>query len=365
MSINNPEQSLVRRDILLYLDPAGLPQAVLLEAGQPVEWLPPAPPDQLRIRDIVLGQVASVDRTQGVFVTVDASANGLLPLGEAPAGVRAGQPILVQVRRPVQPGSPAGLSGKGPILTRKIQYPGLFSIYEPDAARMRPRSKAKLLEPARQMALTASEQEILRNLHGVVLARAAAGGPLPRLLYRFTSAVQAALCDWAVPDLGSLQSNSPELLSEADAFLAERWPDLRPRLRLWPESLDLAAAFRLSDLESLTRSRRVFLKNGGNLVLDPTEALLAVDVNSARAKGSSSAELHRQTNLLACAEIARQLRLRNVAGLIVIDFIRQKDERDREELVQTFSRELSRDRGRLTLGGLTRLGLYELIRTFP
>jgi Rne/Rng family ribonuclease len=135
-----------------------------------------------------------------------------------------------------------------------------------------------------------------------------------------------------------------------------------PKLRLHSGSFDLAAVFRLTDLAREATRRRILLKNGGSIVLDQAEALLAIDVNSGQARASEPARLRLQTNLLAAAEIARQLRLRNVAGLVVVDFIRLAEATARQELVAAFTTALATDRSKITIGGMTSLGLFELIR---
>ena len=188
---------------------------------------------------------------------------------------------------------------------------------------------------------------------------------MPRLIHRPRDIHLAALADWGHPELRSIQCKDVDVFSRLDTLLTERWPALRPKLILRPDAFDLQAAFRLGSLAQDVSKRVVRLKNGGGLVFDQTEALLVIDVNTQQAQASDPETLRSKTNELAACEIARQLRLRNCEGVVVIDFIRMKREEDRDELVRTFLAELKHDRGKITMGGMTRLGLFELVRKVP
>lgn len=344
-------------DILIYRDSADLVQAVLLENGLAMEWIRPQRPGSAVRQDIILGRVDSIEPAlNGAFIAIGQPENGLLPLKEAPSGLKAGQPVIVQIRRLTQPPE------KGHLLTTKLQYPGLFTVFEPSGERQIIRSKARILEENLRAALTAQEMKLLQAEHDQVQVSAAGQGALPRLLLRPNEPLVQALQSWATVDLRSIQLSDIDLFNAADQFLSDRWPAMKPKLRLHAGGFDLPAVFRLSDLASEATRRKILLKNGGSIVLDQAEALLAIDVNSGQARASAPAQLRLQTNLLAAAEIARQLRLRNVAGLVVIDFIRLAEPAARDELVASFTAALSSDRSKITIGGLTKLGLFELIR---
>ncbi len=356
MNKNNQQQPSVS-DILIYRDSATLVQAVLLEDGQAVEWIRPLRPGAAVRQDIVLGRVEAIEPALNcAFVAIGQPENGLLPLKEAPTGIKAGQPVIVQIRRLTTP------PDKGHLLTTRLQYPGMFIVYEPAGERQIIRSKARSLDETIRATLTSQELTLLKDEHEQVLAASTAQGSLPRLLLRPNETVAEALQNWTSIGLRSIQVSDIDLFNTADQYLAARWPSLIPKLRLHAGGFDLAAVFRLTDLASEASRRRILLKNGGSIVLDQTEALLAIDVNSGQARASAPAQLRLQTNLLAAAEIARQLRLRNVSGLVVVDFIRLSDPAARDELVEKFSAALGADHHRITIGGMTSLGLFELIR---
>ncbi len=353
------------QDLVIFRDPAGWPQAVLVEDGQPVEWIRPQPDLAARRQDILLGRIESIDRALGAFVAIGQAEPALLPVREVPPGSKPGQLLLVQIRRLVSGRNLAGSPDKGHLVTTRLQYPGLFAVYEPDPERIIRRSKLALVPAPEQAPLLDQEIAGLQAAHAWVLAAIQAGGPVPRLVWRPRTVCAAALADWARPDLKSIQCNDIDLFNQLDTLVLERWPALRPALVLRPESFDLAAAFRLGHLAQEASRRLVHLKNGASLAFDQTEALLVIDVNSQKAQARDPEALHVKTNQLAAIEIARQLRLRNPAGIVVVDFIRLQREEERADLVRLFTTELKKDRGKITIGGLTKLGLFELVRQVP
>ncbi|NCC76430.1 MAG: hypothetical protein EOM08_08355 [Clostridia bacterium] len=353
------------QDLVICRDPAGWPQAVLVEDGQPVEWIRPLPDTTARRQDILEGRIESIDRALGAFIAIGEEENALLPHREVPPGSKPGQTILVQVRRLITSPHPAAATAKGHLVTTRLQYPGLFAVYEPDPERIIRRSKLGLAPAPDQDFLLAGETAWLESVHATVCSAAKAGGPVPRLIWRPRTVCAAALMDWARPDLRSIQCNDIDLFTQLDTLVQEHWPALRPVLTLCPESFDLVAAFRLGNLAQEVNRRQVHLKNGASISFDQTEALLVIDVNTKKAQARDPEDLSVKTNLLAAVEIARQLRLRNQAGIVVVDFIRLHSAEDRAELVRFFSSELKKDRGKITLGGLTRLGLFELVRQVP
>lgn len=360
----------LRSDILLYRNSQNQPQAVLLQAGQAVEWFAPLPESDVAVKDIYLGQIASVDRgLQRVFVDIGWTENGFLPLKEVQNQAKEGQPLVVQIRRLAHSADEkfAYDVTKGPLLTTKLQWAGPFVVYEPDWKENGRsihflRSKSKTLDHDVRELLVSRDLSELQKQAQSVADDAAQPGPIPRRLCRLYDPVSRALNDWTGLDLQSIQAQDLELFELADHWLKQAWPALLPLLKLSTGSYSLAEVHRIADLEREIKRRKIHLKNGGSLVLDQAEALLAIDVNSGKAQGSDPLKLRLQTNLQAATEIARQLRLRNISGLIVVDFIRLKDEADQLQLEAAFAQELARDPAKMTIGGFTRLGLYELIR---
>jgi Ribonuclease G/E len=350
-----------RVEIILGRDPQGQEQAILLEEGRAVEWLRHTDPGLAVRQDIVLGRVESIaPALQAAFVSIGLAENGLLRLKDAPPGIRPGQPIVVQIRRMAAPGS-----GKGPLLTTTLQFPGWFVVHEPTAERPILRSKARALESAEREPLVALETEALRQQAALVFKASTEPGPLPRLLHRPQSPLVSALRDWTGQHVQTIWAGDLELFKWAESEIRLHWPALLPRLRLASGPFSVTTVFRLDDMPQIASRRKILLDNGGSVIFDPTEALLSVDVNSGQADASSTAQLRLKTNLLAAAEIARQIRLRQVSGLVVVDFIRLADDAARESLAQAFANALSHDRSRIVIGGFTRLGLFEIIRQTP
>jgi len=331
-------------------------QAVLLEDDQPVEWLrPPASGEALR-QDIFLGQVAQIHPAlQVAFIDIGLPLQGWLPQRQAAPGLVCGQPVVVQIRR-------LAAAGKGHQLTGRPQLPGPFAVLDLALNRCIRRSKLAAFPVAEQDKLFAADSQRLQQLWQQLLTEAG-HGPVPRRLARFAEPIPQALNNWPTQNLASIQVEGADLFARVDRLLQATEPWLRPLLRIHPQSSDysLAALFRISDLAEQTTRRRVMLSHGGWIVLDPTEALLAIDVNSGKASARDQSELHRQTNQLAARTIARHLRLRNVGGLVVIDFIRLAAA-DQAALQSDFTAILARDRGRIDIGGFTTLGLFELYR---
>ncbi|MDD2533800.1 MAG: ribonuclease E/G [Eubacteriales bacterium] len=357
----------MKSDILLLKNADGLPEAILLEEGVAIEWLPTISATAAANQDIILGRIESVDRgLQRVFVEIGQPENALLPLKEAPVNCKAGQTILVQIRRLTGGKKNSETSDhaptKGHLLTTKIQYPGLFLVLDPSTEAGFLRSKTKLLPDVQRTTLVDTERTLLLQQRALAETDAQAGGSVPRLISRLREPHVAALMDWLTPEIQSIQLDDLELFQAVDVWLTARWPEQRAKLRLQAGTFDLRAIHRVSDLARDVSKRRVLLKNGGSIVWDQTEALLAIDVNTGKAQASDNIQLRFKTNQLAAVEIARQLRLRHTDGLVVIDFVRLPNEATRLEFEYLFKAALQADHAKITFGGFTKLGLYELIR---
>ena len=243
---------------------------------------------------------------------------------------------------------------------------GIWVVYQPFETRHLSRTKLRQLAVDEQEQRTATETAFLSDLWLLLLQEQAAGGPTPRLLHRFQEPLQQVMRDWLGKEVRSVRVETLALFQKMDHLLGEQQAGWRSLLHLHlPEQEgSLSAIYGLSDLEQQVVKRLIWLKNGGRVAFDQTEALLAVDVNSAKASVHGRPEqMKLQTNLLAAQEISRQLRLRKIQGLIVIDFIRMKDAAAREQLVGHFKNLLSRDKATIRIGGLTALGLFELTRS--
>ena len=187
--------------------------------------------------------------------------------------------------------------------------------------------------------------------------------PAASLLYQDLNLAQRVLRDMANGATAAVQVDSREAYEKLDAFAQAYMPALRPKLQHYSGERPL---FELHNVEreiERALARRVELKSGGTLVIDQTEAMTTVDVNTGGFVGQRNFDdTVFKTNLEAAQAIARQLRLRNLGGIIVVDFIDMKSEEHRAAVLEEFRRALARDRTRMTVSGFTALGLVELTR---
>jgi ribonuclease G len=293
-----------------------------------------------------------------------------------------GQPVLVQVAK-----EPIGT--KGARLSTQISIAGRLLVYLPhdphigisqkiedESGRQQLREKLQQLVPAdenggfilRTLAGSATDDELrgdleyLRNLWNTIRERSLAGEP-PRLLYQDLSLAQRVLRDMVSAGTERVIVDSRETFQKLAAFAESYMPRVRGRLEHYAGERPL---FELYDVEAEIEralSRRVELKSGGTLVIDQTEALTTIDVNTGGFVGSRSLdETIFKTNLEAAQAIARQLRLRNLGGIIVVDFIDMQAEEHRAAVLEELKRALARDRTRTTVNGFSTLGLVEMTR---
>src|SRR5262245_35025880 len=185
----------------------------------------------------------------------------------------------------------------------------------------------------------------------------------PFLIYLESSLVIRAIRDYFQPDIGEILIDTDEICEQAKAFMATVMPDNVGKVKLYRDDVPLFSRFQIEHQIESAYSRQVALPSGGAIVIDHTEALVAIDVNSARAtKGSDIEETALRTNLEAADEIARQLRLRDLGGLIVIDFIDMENARNQRDVENRLRDALRYDRARVQMGKISRLGLEEVSR---
>src|SRR5512134_1397897 len=183
------------------------------------------------------------------------------------------------------------------------------------------------------------------------------------LIYQESSLVIRAIRDYFHADIGELLIDTEAIHEQAQQFMAHVMPDNVNRVKLYHDDVPLFSRFQIEHQIETAHSRQVPLPSGGSIVIDHTEALVAVDVNSARAtKGSDIEETAFRTNLEAADEIARQLRLRDLGGLIVIDFIDMESSKNQREVENRLRDALHYDRARVQMGKISRFGLLELSR---
>src|SRR5213595_1860382 len=187
--------------------------------------------------------------------------------------------------------------------------------------------------------------------------------PAPFLIYLESSLVIRAIRDYFQPDIGEILIDTEEIFQQAQAFMQTVMPGNVNKVKLYRDDVPLFSRFQIEHQIESAYSRQVALPSGGAIVIDHTEALVAIDVNSARAtRGGDIEETAYRTNLEAAEEVARQLRLRDLGGLIVIDFIDMESQRYQRDVENRLRDALKFDRARVQIAKISRFGLMELSR---
>ncbi|MDD3530230.1 MAG: Rne/Rng family ribonuclease, partial [Gallionellaceae bacterium] len=183
------------------------------------------------------------------------------------------------------------------------------------------------------------------------------------LIYAESSLVIRAIRDYFTPDIGELLVDTPAIYEQARQFMAHVMPNNVNKVKLYADPVPLFSRFQIEHQIETAYSREVPLPSGGALVIDHTEALVAIDVNSAQAtRGADIEATALNTNLEAADEVARQMRLRDLGGLIVIDFIDMESQKNQREVEDRLRDALHHDRARIQVGKISRFGLLELSR---
>ncbi len=187
--------------------------------------------------------------------------------------------------------------------------------------------------------------------------------PAPFLIYLESSLVIRAIRDYFQPDIGEILIDTQEIFEQAQSFMSVVMPHNAHRVKRYVDDIPLYSRFQIEHQIETAYARTVPLPSGGAIVIDHTEALVSVDVNSARAtRGSDIEDTAYKTNLEAAEEVARQLRLRDLGGLVVIDFIDMESSKNQKDVENTLKEALRYDRARVQMGKISRFGLMELSR---
>jgi len=187
--------------------------------------------------------------------------------------------------------------------------------------------------------------------------------PAPALIYKEPDLAIRSIRDYFTADFEEVLIDSKEVFDQAREFFRIVLPRYQNKVRLYGEKRPLFSKYELEKQIETIYERKVPLKSGGSIVIDPAEALVAVDVNSGRAtQGRGMEETALRTNLEAAEEVARQLRLRDLGGLVVIDFIDMYDRKHKMEVERSLRNALKRDKARMEVGRISRFGLLELSR---
>lgn len=361
----------------------------LLEDGRLVEAAVERAESGHIVGNIYLGKVQNVlPGMQAVFVDIGRDRNAFLHVGdmlapEAPrqnSALSVGRELIVQVAKDA-------LGTKGPRLTTQLALPGRYVVLMPtvdfigvsrripsDTERQRLKELAQQVRPegmgliVRTVAEGHSEEELRRdceyslNVWQTLSARAKRSNA-PTLLYRDVDLVIRIVRDYFTADVTKIVIDNREAYNRVADLLRFVSPELVSRLELYEGSEDVFAFFGLEEELGQLDDRRVELACGGYIVIDRTEALTVIDVNTGKFVGQTRlADTTFQANREAAAEIARQLRLRDIGGIIVIDFIDMEEEQHRKLVLEELTAHLKRDRTRTNVVGITGLGLVEMTR---
>lgn len=349
------------------------------------------------IGNVYLGKVQNVlPSMEAAFVDIGRGRNAVLYAGEvnwdvtgldgAPRKIenalKAGDSVLVQVTK-----DPVG--HKGARLTSQVSLPGRYLVYVPggsmtgisrklpDVERQRLKKilKDRLPEDAgvivRTAAEGASEEELSNDINRLrvqweeIKAKSESRKVLaPELLYQEPDLTIKTVRDVFNEDFTSMMVQGTDAWDSIEAYVTYVAPDLLDRLKKWEEDDDLFDHYRIEEQLAKALDRKVYLPSGGSLVIDRTEAMTVVDVNTGKFTGSGGnlEETVTKNNLEAAEEIVRQLRLRDIGGIVVIDFIDMVLESNRDLVLRRLVECLGRDRTKHQVAEVTSLGLVQMTR---
>ncbi len=351
-----------------------------------------------RKSNIYKGVITRVEPSlEAVFVNYGAERHGFLPFKEiarefyAPNGegsrakmqetLKEGQELIVQVDKDER-------GNKGAALTTYVSLAGRYLVLMPnnprgggvsrrvegdDRSELRD-AMAQLTVPdgmsliARTAAIGRTAEELQWDLNYLMqlwtaIDSVAKDNAAPLLIFQEGSLVIRAIRDYFQPDIGEILIDTDDIFEQAQAFMSQVMPHNVNRVKRYHDDVPLFSRFQIEHQIESAYARQVNLPSGGAIVIDHTEALVSVDVNSGRAtKGSDIEETAFKTNLEAADEIARQLRLRDLGGLIVIDFIDMESARNQREVENRLRDALHHDRARVQTSKISRFGLLELSR---
>ena len=333
---------------------------------------------------------------EAAFVDFGSERHGFLPLKEisktyfkkgasqrAPIQelVKEGQEILVQVEKEER-------GNKGAALTTFLSLAGRYMVLMPNNPRAGGISRRIEGEERDQLRNAMSKLEIPEGM-GVIVRTAGVGRsaeelewdlnyllqvwqaiqnaeqeePTPALLYQENSAVLRTIRDNLRADVGEVLVEGEEAFAEASAFVAQVMPNYSSKIKAYSDPIPLFSRYQIESQIETAFEHTVKLPSGGSIVIDPTEALVSIDINSARAtKGHDIEETATNTNLEAADEIARQLRIRDIGGLVVIDFIDMINPSNQRAVETRMRNALESDRARIQTGRISRFGLMEMSR---
>ncbi len=370
-------------------------QIAVLEDGVLVEHYVDKASHQSYVGNVYLGKVQNVlPSMEAAFVDIGKGRNAVLYAGEVnfdasglegvakriESALKSGQSIMVQVTK-----DPIG--HKGARLTSQVSLPGRYLVYVPgasmtgisrklpDTERNRLKQILKKVAPeeggiiVRTAAEGASEEELQHDVTRLVaqwhaIERKARTASAPDLLYGEPDLTIRVVRDIFNEDFTRLVIASDSEWDLVDEYVRYVAPNLSDRLDRWTDDKDLFTAYRIDEQLTKALDRKVWLPSGGSLVIDTTEAMTVIDVNTGKftGQGGNLEQTVTRNNLEAAEEIVRQLRLRDIGGIIVIDFIDMVLESNRELVLRRLIECLARDRTKHQVAEVTSLGLVQMTR---
>jgi ribonuclease E len=357
------------------------------------------PSSERKKANIYKGKITRIEPSlEAAFVDYGAERHGFLPLKEISSEyfikdvqpgtkpnirevLKEGQDIVVQIDKEER-------GSKGAALTTYVSLAGRFIVLKPNKARSGGVSR-RIVGSDRDLARQAmsaievpdgmsvilrtagidrSAEELawdLENLLAVwhAILNVVLQRPSPFLIYRESNAVVRALRDYLTNEIGEILIDDEATYKEAVEFVEQVMPHNQRKLKLYSDPVPLFTRFQIESQIESAFAHNVTLPSGGSIVIDHTEALVSIDINSARAtKGGDIEATALNTNLEAADEIARQLRIRDLGGLIVIDFIDMGPQKNQRAVENRLREAVRQDRARVQIGKITRFGLLEMSR---
>ena len=359
-----------------------------------------SPGHEQKKANIYKGKITRIEPSlEAAFVDYGAERHGFLPLKEIareyfPSNysshgrpnikdvLREGQEVIVQVDKEER-------GNKGAALTTFISLAGSYLVLMPNnpraggiSRRIEGDDRTELKEALSSLQLPDGMGLIVRTAgvgksadalqwdlsfrlkHWEAIKKAAEGRSAPFLIHQESNVIVRAFRDYLRPDIGEILIDNPKILDLAKEHIAALGrPDFSSKIKLYSGEIPLFSHYQIESQIESAFQREVRLPSGGSIVIDSTEALTAIDINSARAtRGGDIEETAFNTNLEAADEIARQLRLRDLGGLIVIDFIDMTPVRHQREVENRLRDAVRQDRARIQIGRISRFGLLEMSR---
>ncbi|MBV7314353.1 ribonuclease E [Shewanella sp. NIFS-20-20] len=358
-----------------------------------------SPGHEQKKSNIYKGKITRVEPSlEAAFVDYGAERHGFLPLKEIgreyfPKGytfqgrpnirevVQEGQEVIVQIDKEER-------GNKGAALTTFISLAGSYLVLMPNNPRAggisrriegdeRTELKAAIAEldvpngmglivrtagVGKEAAELKWDLNVLQH-HWAAIREAADSRPAPFLIHQESNVIVRAIRDYLRRDVGEILIDHPKVFEDAKMHIGLVRPDFVEKVKLYKSEVPLFTHYQIESQIESAFQREVRLPSGGSIVIDPTEALTSIDINSARStKGGDIEETALNTNLEAADEIARQLRLRDLGGLVVIDFIDMTPVRHQRDVENRMRDAVAHDRARVQLGRISRFGLMEMSR---